>query len=129
MINKSLFFQIIKFGIVGIIAAAVDVGLLIMLSEFMHVDVLFASAIAFSVSVIANYILSMSFVFKGKKQNKAKEFMIFVLLSIGGLIINQFIMWLGVNVLTIYYLAVKIFAMIFVPVYNFITRKLFLEEK
>jgi len=129
MINKSLFFQIIKFGIVGIIAAAVDVGLLIMLSEFMHVDVLFASAIAFSVSVIANYILSMSFVFKGKKQNKAKEFMIFVLLSIGGLIINQFIMWLGVNVLTIYYLAVKIFAMVFVPVYNFITRKLFLEEK
>jgi len=31
--------------------------------------------------------------------------------------------------LSFYYLSVKMFAMIFVPVYNFITRKLFLENK
>ena len=57
-----------------------------------------------------------------------KEFIIFVILSTGGLLINQGIMWLGVNFFEIYYLAVKIFAMIFVPVYNFVTRKIFLEK-
>jgi len=126
---KKLMFQIIKFGIVGIIAAIVDVGLLMVFKELLSIDVLISSAFSFSVSVIVNYILSMSFVFNGKKQGKVREFIIFLLLSIGGLGINQFIMWLGVNILSFYYLSVKMFAMIFVPVYNFITRKLFLENK
>ena len=88
-----------------------------------------ASAISFTASVIVNYILSMKFVFKSKNQNKTNEFIIFVLLSIGGLIINQLIMWVGVRKLSAYYLYVKIFAMVFVPVYNFVTRKIFIESK
>lgn len=124
---KKLLIQLIKFGFVGVIAAIVDVGLLVLLKEIFHIEVIISSAISFSVSVVINYILSMSFVFEGKKQGKIKEFTVFVLLSIGGLCINQAIMWLGVEIINAYYLAVKIFAMIFVPVYNFITRKVFLE--
>lgn len=126
---KKLLIQIIKFGFVGIVAAIVDVALLVLLKEIFHIDIIISSAISFTVSVIVNYILSMSFVFEGKKQSKIKEFAIFVLLSIGGLCINQAIMWFGVEIIDIYYLAVKIFAMIFVPVYNFVTRKIFLETK
>ena len=63
----ALILQIIKFGIVGVIAAAVDVGTLVVLKEWLHMDVLIASAISFSVSVIVNYLLSMTFVFKSKK--------------------------------------------------------------
>ena len=126
---KKLLLQLIKFGIVGVIAAIVDVGLLVVLNEIFYVDVILSSAVSFTVSVVVNYILSMKFVFKGKKQSKTKEFVIFVLLSVGGLLINQIIMWIGVKILSIYYLAVKIFAMIFVPLYNFITRKIFLETK
>ena len=61
---KKLIIQLIKFGIVGVIATLIDLAVLMLLKEFMHVDVLVASAVAFSVSVIANYILSMLFVFK-----------------------------------------------------------------
>lgn len=121
--------QLIKFGIVGVIAAIVDVGVLVFLKELLYVDVLLASAISFCVSVTVNYLLSMSFVFKSKKQSKVKEFVLFVLLSIGGLCLNQFILWIGVKFTTVYYLVVKIFAMVIVPIYNFITRKIFLEEK
>ena len=121
--------QLIKFGIVGVIAAVVDVGILVVLKEWLSFDVMLASAISFCVSVTVNYILSMSFVFKGKAQSKLKEFVVFVILSIGGLGLNQLILWAGVRFTDIYYLAVKIFAMVIVPVYNFITRKIFLEEK
>ncbi len=121
--------QLIKFGIVGVIAAIIDVGVLVILKEFFLVDVLISSAISFCVSVSVNYILSMAFVFKSKTENKIKEFVIFFFLSVGGLLLNQFILWIGVKFTTIYYLAVKIFAMIIVPVYNFITRKIFLESK
>ena len=121
--------QLIKFGIVGVIATFVDVGVLVVLKELLHVDVLLASAISFCVSVTVNYILSMSFVFKGKKQSKLREFVIFVFLSIGGLCLNQFILWIGVKFTSIYYLTVKLLAMVIVPTYNFITRKIFLESK
>ena len=126
---KKLIVQLIRFGIVGVIAMIIDVGVLTFLKEVMHVDVLIASAISFTVSVVVNYILSMLWVFKSKGENKVKEFVIFVLLSIGGLLINQLIMWLGTEVVDFYYLAVKVFALLFVPIYNFVTRKIFLEKK
>lgn len=121
--------QLIKFGVVGLIAALVDVGILVALKELLYVDVLVASTISFCISVTANYLLSMTFVFKGKNQNKLKEFIVFVFLSIGGLCLNQLILWIGVRFTSVYYLAVKFIAMVIVPVYNFITRKIFLESK
>ena len=126
---KKLIIQLIKFGIVGVIATLIDLAVLMVLKEFMKVDVLAASAVAFSVSVIANYILSMLFVFKSRGNSKVKEFLVFVILSIGGLLLNQFIMWIGTEIMTAYYLWVKAFALVFVPIYNFITRKIFLEKK
>ena len=126
---KKLIIQLIKFGIVGVIATLIDLAVLMLLKEFMHVDVLAASAVAFSVSVIANYILSMLFVFESSGNSKVKEFLVFVVLSIGGLLLNQFIMWIGTEIMTAYYLWVKAFALVFVPIYNFITRKIFLEKK
>lgn len=129
MEDAETMLQIIKFGIVGVIAAIVDVGVLVILKEFLSLDVLICSAVSFSVSVVINYLLSMAFVFKSKDENKIREFIIFILLSIGGLGLNQLILWIGVNFTTIYYLVIKILAMIIVPVYNFVTRKIFLEAK
>ena len=121
--------QIIKFGIVGVIAAIVDFGVLVALKELLKFDVLLASTISFCVSGVVNYILSMTFVFKSQMKNKAKEFIIFILLSAGGLCINQFVLWLGVAFTTIHYTVVKILAMVIVPIYNFITRKIFFDSK
>ncbi len=121
--------QLIKFGVVGVIAGLVDVGVLVTLKELLHMDVLVASAVSFSASVIVNYLLSMSFVFKSKNKSKVWEFIIFVILSVGGLLLNQLVMWAGVEFTAINYLAIKIFAMVVVPAYNFITRKIFLEQR
>mgnify|MGYP006379143027 FL=1 len=126
---KKLIIQLIKFGIVGVIATLIDLAVLMVLKEILDVDVLAASAVAFSVSVIANYILSMLFVFESSGNSKVKEFLVFVVLSIGGLLLNQFIMWIGTEIMTAYYLWVKAFALVFVPIYNFVTRKIFLEKK
>ena len=89
--------QIIKFGAVGIVATAVDFGTLVILKELIGIDVLISSAISFCVSVFVNYILSMAFVFKSKNQNKIREFVVFLLLSIGGLGLNQLILWIGIH--------------------------------
>ena len=46
-----------------------------------------------------------------------------------GLGINQLIMYVGVEIFHIYYMFTKIFATAVVMVYNFITRKIFIEGK
>ena len=76
-----------------------------------------------------NYVLSLTFVFDTKKGNKIKEFIIFVVLSVIGLGINQLLMWFSVDILGIFYMISKIGATAVVMVYNFITRKLILEKK
>lgn len=125
---KKLIIQLIKFGIVGVIATIIDFGVLILLKEIFNVNVLVASGFAFAVSVVVNYILSMTYVFKGGNGSKIKEFIVFVLLSAGGLLINEIIMWIGTETFNIYYIWIKIFSCIFVLLYNFVTRKIFLEK-
>lgn len=125
---KNLIIQLIKFSAVGIIATFVDMASLILLTEVLYAEVLVASAVSFCISVIINYILSMRFVFKGRDDSKIKEFCIFLMLSILGLIINQLIMWAGVRMLVVHYMWVKVFATCAVLIFNFISRKIFIEK-
>ena len=127
---NKLLNQIARFGVVGVIAFVIDYGVLLFLTEMCHVHYLVSSAAAFLVSVIFNYILSIAFVFEtDKNQRKSTQFTLFALMSAGGLGINQLMMWLLSDLLFIPYQLSKFFATAVVMVYNFITRKLFLERK
>ena len=128
--TKKLFSQIIKFGFVGETAFVIDAGLLFLLTEFCGIHYLISGMISFTASVIYNYILSVKWVFDAKKDaNKTQEFIVFIVLSVIGLGINQLFMWLFVDMMHIYYMLSKIIATVIVMVYNFITRKIFLEKK
>ena len=126
---KKLIEQIMKFGIVGVLCFVIDYGLMIFLTEVFGISYLISSGISFSVSVIVNYILSLKFVFKtDESRNKIIEFIIFVVLSVIGLGINQVLMWICVDKLHIFYMISKIGVTAVVMVYNFITRKLIIEK-
>lgn len=131
---KKLMAQIIKFGAVGFLCFFIDYGIMVALVELAGFGELLASGCSFTVSVVVNYILSITIVFDtDKKANKGKQFVVFVILSLIGLGINQLIMEGGIRLLGQYmnraYMVVKIFATGIVMVYNFITRKIFIEKK
>ena len=127
---RKLIEQMIKFGFVGFLCFFIDYGIMVLLTEVAGIVYLVSSACSFTVSVIVNYILSVTFVFEtDKEKSRIKEFIVFVLLSIIGLGINQLCMWFGVELLHISYLIVKIGATAVVMVYNFISRKLIIEKK
>ena len=122
--------QMIKFGFVGFLCFFIDYGIMVLLTAVAGFVYLVSSACSFTVSVIVNYILSVTFVFEtDKEKSRIKEFIVFVFLSIIGLGINQLCMWFGVELLHISYLIVKIGATAVVMVYNFISRKLIIERK
>lgn len=128
MEKNKLIIQIFRFGIVGGTAFLLDYAILYSLTEFVGINYLLSGMMSFSVSVIYNYVLSKTWVFDTKeKSRKITEFIIFVILSVIGLGLNQIIMYIGVEYFNAYYMFVKIFATFIVMIYNFITRKLFLE--
>ena len=124
---KKLINQILKFGLDGGIAFAIDYGILFLLAKVIGLNELISAAISFIISLTFNYFLSTKWVFEAKKQTP-KEVIIFVLLSVVGLGINEVLIYLGTKKLGIDVMIVKLFATAIVMVYNFITRKLILEK-
>ena len=87
--TEKLLIQIFKFGIVGGIAFIIDYLSLIICKEVFHLNTLLSAAIAFTISVIYNYIASVKWVFDvNKEKNEKTNFIIFIVLSIVGLIIT-----------------------------------------
>ncbi|OUQ28654.1 sugar translocase [Lachnoclostridium sp. An131] len=140
---KKLFAQIIKFGAVGFLCFFIDYAIMVGLTELVGIPSLISSGCSYTISTIVNYILSVTIVFDADKgANKAVQFIVFVILSLIGLGINQLCMWGGTawleslmeqsQALASYsqyaYMVVKIFATAIVMVYNFITRKIFIEK-
>ena len=126
--KNKLLNQILKFGFVGGTAFVIDYVLLYFCTEFLHIHYLISSIISFTVSVIFNYILSIKWVFDVKKKQDVKDFVIFIILSVIGLGINSLIMYVMVEKFGVYYMLSKIVSTAVVMVYNFITRKIFVEK-
>lgn len=134
--------QFLKFGMVGALCFLIDTGLYTA-CNLIGVPYLVSGVIGFSVSVIVNYLLSMKYVFVRRDDiSRKREFVIYVILSVIGLGINELILYACVDLLyknslllqswlpaRAAELLAKIGATGIVMVYNFVTRKLFMEKK
>lgn len=126
---RSLVGQFLKFGIVGVAAFAIDFGIMVLLKEMLGIAPVLAATVSFGVSVVFNYVVSMRYVFARRDDmSRARELVVFVALSVVGLGINDVLMLAGTEALSWDYRLVKIAATAIVMVWNFVSRKVFLER-
>ena len=126
--TENLFVQIFKFIIVGGVATVIDFLSIFIFKEFLHIPVIISNTLSFCIATIYNYIASVRWVFEvDENKDKKKTFVTFIVFSVIGLILNDLIMWFTTDMFQIYYLIGKIIATCFVMIFNFITRKIFLE--
>lgn len=121
--------EIFRFAINGGICFLIDAGILYVCHTLLGMHYLIASAIGFTVSVIANYIICVKWVFEGVDGSGAQTKALFLLTSIIGLGLTELLMLLFVDGLHINNVLVsKMLTTFIVMVWNYITKRMALSH-
>lgn len=159
--KNKLIKQILKFAVVGGLSFVIDFVVYTIVVKVIpgKYSYILAGFAGFSISLIFNYLASMAFVFERKEDaDRKKEFTIFLVLSLIGMLLNTILLWLyvegiaGIQIIRNIHEAIfawisslgitffkdadefieicaKVFATAIVMVYNFVSRKMTLEKK
>lgn len=120
--STERFWEVFRFLLVGGGCFFLEYGLLFALTEYGGLNPLVSAPIAFTVSLVVNYILCVYVVFHAEQQSK-KQMALFALTSIIGLGINQVVMWFFIDIIGIWYMFAKVVASAVVMVWNYFTKR------
>lgn len=124
--NKGFITKLFLYGLSSGVALVVDFGLLTLLVQHFSMYYLYAAAIGFSAGCVVTYIASKYFVFEDRSNSSQTiTASLFVLVGIGGLLLNQLILYIGVDLLSVDYRISKIASAGIVFWFNFLIRGFF----
>ena len=128
--TQDLLIKIAKFIIVGGIATIISGIVFFLCDHFLKMSVLISNTIAFMISVIYNFWASCKYVFDvDKNKNKIRIFSEFIVFAIIGYFLTEVLLWIIVDKLKWDHMIAWLFVTTIVMIFNFITRKIFLETK
>lgn len=113
-----------RYFIASLVALVCDAGSLALLTSVFNVPYLIAGACAFALGLTVIYLLSVRWVFGQRSLGSSmKEFMLFALVGVFGLGVNEIVLWLVTGVFGYFYLFGKAASVVVVFAWNFIARK------
>lgn len=128
--TDNIYIQFFRYVFVGGFAFVIDAGSLFVI-EKCGVHYLAATALAFIVGLMTNYILSKIIVFTKEttNSNTGLEFVTYGVIGVAGLFITEGLMYLFTAVLDIYFMISKMVAAVIVLIWNFAARKIILYRE
>ena len=133
--------EVLRFVITGGVCFAVELVSLVLLKTLFHLDTLIATAIAFTISVIVNYLLCVMWVFRGSKDAGNAQRIGFLITSVMGLLLNECLMDLfrrlfgeEMVLFTVFGFAVKMYIInktistLLVMIWNYFTKRAMLRR-
>jgi putative flippase GtrA len=122
--SKNYYIQIFRYLLSGLFAFIADAFILYTLTEYFNFHYLLSTVLAYSVGVFVSYIMNIVWVFDKRKQERQSiEMLIFILITLIGLLITYVLMWYFTSKLEIYYLFSKVITTILVFIWNFLMKK------
>lgn len=107
--SMDRFWEVFRFLAVGGGCFLLEYVLLFTLTEYGGFPPLVSAPIAFTISLLVNYILCVYVVFHAENQS-TKQMVLFVVTSLMGLGLNQLVMWCCIDLLGIWYMFSKVVA-------------------
>ncbi len=118
--------KVVRYFFVGGAAAVVDLSLFFIFARLLGYHYLLVGAGAFTAAAVVNYYLSIRYVFvSGARFRGNKEFVWVYVVSSIGLLLNQIILYIGVDALQQDMMLAKIMAIGLVFGWNYLARKHF----
>ena len=117
----------LRYVAAGIVALGVDFGTYVALIRLADVNYLVAAPAGFALGLCTIYLFSVRWIFTHRRIANARvEFGLFALIGLGGMALNQLVIWASVEWLALSYELAKIVSAGVVFCFNFGARKMFL---
>lgn len=123
---RPLFFQIMRFGVVGTFAAAIHFSIVVSLVELCRMDPLTANVIAFLFAFQVSYWGHRRWTFRGTTVNHQIAVPRLLIVATFSLVVNQLIFFIFLNVFKLPYMLALFFTLIILPIATFILGKIWI---
>lgn len=124
--------ELIKYLIVGVLTTAINYACFVILTKMFNIDIHISNIISWVVSVVFAYFTNKLFVFESKSFKPkiiAKEVSEFVAARVFSLLIEELILYVFVNLLSMNALIIKLVANVVVIIINYVLSKLIIFKK
>lgn len=120
MINEILIQKFIKFCVVGFSGMVIDFGTTWLLKEKVKVNKYIANSTGFILAATSNYIWNRYWTFHSENSHVVTEYFSFIIISLIGLAINNFLIYLLSDKMKFNFYLSKLIAIGVVTVWNFV---------
>jgi putative flippase GtrA len=120
MIDNLLLLKFVKFCVVGLSGMGVDFGTTWILKEKVRINKYIANSTGFILAATSNYVWNRVWTFQSENKQIFREYSLFILISVAGLGINNFIIFLLNDKMKINFYISKLFAVGVVTLWNFL---------
>jgi putative flippase GtrA len=120
LIDNLLLLKFIKFCVVGFSGMGVDFGTTWILKEKVRINKYIANSTGFILAATSNYVWNRVWTFQSENKQIFREYSLFILISVAGLGINNFIIFLLNDKMKINFYISKLFAIGVVTLWNFL---------
>lgn len=121
---------IIKYGLAGCLATAVDLIALYIFHDILNWDIVVAATAAFLVAVVVSFSLQKYWTFRDKSQDRiAGQLAIYLSNGLMGLYLNGFLMHLLVERYGVWYLGAQVVVNLIIAVQNYLVYKFIVFKK
>ena len=125
MISKDLITKFVKFCIVGLTGLIIDFSTTYLCKEIIKIQKYISNGIGFTIAATFNYFLNRIWTFQSHDPQIAWEYSKFLIVSLIGLGINTFILWMLVSLFNKRFYLSKLFAILVVTIWNFLANLVF----
>lgn len=122
--SDNLLIQLFRYTIVGGLSFLVDYALLIFLTEIAGFNIIVSATVSFIAGLSVNYYISTRWVFHNSNiSDKRLEFLIYALVGVAGLVLNDLALYLFTDFIEIHYAIAKPLTATIVYGWNFFARR------
>jgi putative flippase GtrA len=127
--SNPAYTQLFRFVVLGVASVIAELALLMLFNDGFDLEIMMANRFAFAIVLVANYWLSRVWVFGSGAMNSGVEFLVFLLVSLVGLGINEVMMPYLIDHIALDKRLAKILTIGLVVAWNFTMKRMVVFKK